>query len=543
LCYETNSINKFNQQIQSTNSINKLWFGIFAISLLLGSCQQDPIPQPPPNSLEDARIMMAKLWYENWQQDKEIANVLGLETKAANKTKDTLLSSKVRGEPLWEMARVGVDEVVEVPLKLDQGMTFSNSKNPKEAELNASVTRLLILKDDQGFYYSVYMHIQADAEYLSACGYDLQKTAYKNVQPDFTGRVFYTSEEGGFINGWIYVNGHINGEIAKMRNIESRSAAQLKTKTVMACWSEYYDIYVRTCYYAINYCTEWAYVGELEVIMCGTSGGDGGTGGGGGSQPIPTYTVSLSVNPSGGGFVDGAGSYTSGASVTISAAPYSGYKFVNWTGSETVSTASYYFLISYNRNYIANFRPCYATNKANPLPNMALAPPPGSAVLAATYGKTRKNGTKDHNGIDLFGAVGTPIYAQFDGTISDTPITGQPNKINDDYPSSYSGDKNDAGNRIYVSSTIGGKNVKNGYMHLQAGTPLGTNPRTGQAWALNDNIYAGEIIGYIGITGNADPAMPHLHLQTYVNGTLANPDTYLNATISTTTTAITTPCD
>ena len=231
--------------------------------------------------------MTAKYWYENWQQDKEIANLLGLDTKAASKTKDTLLSSKVSGEPLWALARVGVDEVVEVPLKLDQGMTFSNSKTPKEAELNASVTRLLILKDDQGFYYQVYMHIHADAEYLSTCGYNLQKTAYKKVQPGFTGRVFYTSEEGGFINGWIYVNGHINGEIAKMRNIENKFVEQPKTRTVAACWAEYYDIYTRTCYYAVNYCTEWVYAGELEVIMCGTSGGDGGTGGGGGTPPNP----------------------------------------------------------------------------------------------------------------------------------------------------------------------------------------------------------------------------------------------------------------
>ena len=306
--------------------------------------------------LKDARIMTAKLWYENWQQDKEIANLLGLETKSASKTKDTLLSSKVRGEPLWEMARVGADEVVEVPLKLSQGMTFSNSKNPKEAELNASVTRLLILKDDQGFYYSVYMHIQADADYLSACGYDLQKTAYKNVQPGFTGRVFYISEEGGFINGWIYVNGHINGEITQMRNIENKLAEQPKTKAVAACWYEYYAEYVRDCIYAINYCGPWVLVYEYEATICTGGGGGGGT-----NPPGTQYTVSVNASPFVGGTVSPSKSYSFGALAVITATPAAGYTFVNWTGSVTSTSPTYTFTVTGNASFTANFRddsPC-----------------------------------------------------------------------------------------------------------------------------------------------------------------------------------------
>lgn len=79
-------------------------------------------------------------------------------------------------------------------------------------------------------------------------------------------------------------------------------------------------------------------------------------------------------------------------------------------------------------------------------------------------------------------------------------------------------------------------------MHLQAGTPFGTNPRTGQPWKAGDIINAGEVIGYIGVTGNANPNVPHLHLRTLVNGIEVNPASYLNATVSTTTSKITTPC-
>jgi len=270
-------------------------------------------------------------------------------------------------------------------------------------------------------------------------------------------------------------------------------------------------------------------------------------GGGGTNPPTPSYTVSLSANPIASGNFSGAGYFQSGTTVDISAYANFGYKFVNWTGGISASTSTYSFLLFENKNITANFRPCYTTNKANPLPYMALAPPTGSQPIAATFGNTRTNtdGTaKKHDGIDLSGAVGTPIYAQFDGIIVGTPVTEQPNRItnpaNKNYPNGYSGDKNNAGNRVYINATVNGSTVSFGYWHLQAGTPLATNPRTGQPWAAGNPIYVGEVIGYIGITGNADPNVPHLHL---TNGANTNPTTYLNATVSTATTTITTPCD
>ena len=265
-------------------------------------------------------------------------------------------------------------------------------------------------------------------------------------------------------------------------------------------------------------------------------------GGGGTNPPTPSYTVSLSANPIASGNFSGAGYFQSGTTVDISAYANFGYKFVNWTGGISASTSTYSFLLFENKSITANFRPCFDTNKGNPLPSMALAPPVGSQPIAATWGNTRTNKdgtTKNHNGIDLAGAVGTPIYAQFSGTIGNV-VSGQPNRVNGNYPSGYSGDDNDAGNRVYIDATVNGSTVSFGYWHLQAGTPLATNPRTGQPWATGNTIYAGEVIGYIGITGNANSNVPHLHL---TNGANANPTTYLNATVSTATTTITTPCD
>lgn len=70
------------------------------------------------------------------------------------------------------------------------------------------------------------------------------------------------------------------------------------------------------------------------------------------------YTVSVSANPTAAGTVTGGGSFISGKSVTVSAAPNTGYEFVNWTEKGLVisSTAAYTFILSSNRTLVANFK-------------------------------------------------------------------------------------------------------------------------------------------------------------------------------------------
>jgi len=69
------------------------------------------------------------------------------------------------------------------------------------------------------------------------------------------------------------------------------------------------------------------------------------------------FLVVLSSNPLLGGNTNGAGSYNSGASVTITAIPNSGYTFTNWTEGVNIisSNANYTFTINENRNFVANF--------------------------------------------------------------------------------------------------------------------------------------------------------------------------------------------
>ena len=71
----------------------------------------------------------------------------------------------------------------------------------------------------------------------------------------------------------------------------------------------------------------------------------------------PTYTVSVSANPTNGGTVTGGGTYTEGVSCTVTATASNGYTFSNWTenGEVISSNASYTFTVNENHNLVANF--------------------------------------------------------------------------------------------------------------------------------------------------------------------------------------------
>jgi murein DD-endopeptidase MepM/ murein hydrolase activator NlpD len=119
-------------------------------------------------------------------------------------------------------------------------------------------------------------------------------------------------------------------------------------------------------------------------------------------------------------------------------------------------------------------------------------PAPGTS-FGDSFGAPRSGG-RSHAGVDMMGPYGGPIYAALPGSVS--------------FSSSSLG-----GNQAYVHSAGGTYTF---YAHLQ-----GYN-------GSSRSVSAGELIGFIGDTGNAT-GTPHLHFEYHPNGSLVNPTPFVSA--------------
>ena len=95
-----------------------------------------------------------------------------------------------------------------------------------------------------------------------------------------------------------------------------------------------------------------------------------------------SYTISASANPSSGGSVSGAGTYSHGDNCTLVASPNSDYNFVRWTknGSQVSTNATYSFTVTANASYVAVFSKKTYTISASASPSEG-----GSVSGAGTY--------------------------------------------------------------------------------------------------------------------------------------------------------------
>jgi murein DD-endopeptidase MepM/ murein hydrolase activator NlpD len=104
-----------------------------------------------------------------------------------------------------------------------------------------------------------------------------------------------------------------------------------------------------------------------------------------------------------------------------------------------------------------------------------------------------------HLGTDLAAPAGTAVVAMFDGVVTTL-----------DTVDAYDGDHDLAG--ISVSYTDGRTRVLAAHLdHVAFGLEQGRPVR------------AGEVIGYVGATGNAQGGAPHLHLGWFVEDVAVNP--------------------
>lgn len=114
-------------------------------------------------------------------------------------------------------------------------------------------------------------------------------------------------------------------------------------------------------------------------------------------------------------------------------------------------------------------------------------PVAGPVSFIDTWGAARSGG-RAHQGVDMMAAAGTPVAAIFDGTISQMR------------------NSNLGGLTIWLRSSAGDTYY---YAHLD-----------GYASGISEgsSVSAGAIVGYVGSTGNASPAYPHLHFENHPGG-------------------------
>lgn len=74
-------------------------------------------------------------------------------------------------------------------------------------------------------------------------------------------------------------------------------------------------------------------------------------------EPTPSYTLSVSVNPSGAGWVSpSTGEYDSGAQVTLTASSATGYTFDYWSGGASSTSPTLVITMYSDKSIIANFK-------------------------------------------------------------------------------------------------------------------------------------------------------------------------------------------
>jgi murein DD-endopeptidase MepM/ murein hydrolase activator NlpD len=113
--------------------------------------------------------------------------------------------------------------------------------------------------------------------------------------------------------------------------------------------------------------------------------------------------------------------------------------------------------------------------------------------LANSWGNARDGGKRKHKGIDIFAPKGTAIVAVADGIIS------------------YLGEQPKGGNCLWLTTESGASFY---YAHLDR-------------WAAGlyegMEVRSGELLGYVGNTGNAKYTPSHLHFGVNENDVMVNP--------------------
>jgi murein DD-endopeptidase MepM/ murein hydrolase activator NlpD len=142
--------------------------------------------------------------------------------------------------------------------------------------------------------------------------------------------------------------------------------------------------------------------------------------------------------------------------------------------------------------------PAPAATDALVIPVEGVAP----GQLTDTFADARAGGGRLHEALDIMAPAGSPVVSAAPGTVEKMFLSDA------------------GGNTIYVRSPD--RRTIYYYAHLQAYQP---------GLAEGQQVSAGQLLGTVGSSGNADPAAPHLHfaiMQTTTEAAWWDPATAIN---------------
>jgi murein DD-endopeptidase MepM/ murein hydrolase activator NlpD len=131
-------------------------------------------------------------------------------------------------------------------------------------------------------------------------------------------------------------------------------------------------------------------------------------------------------------------------------------------------------------------------------PTLALPVRGGTRGSIQSYFRApRDGGAREHHGVDIFAARGTPVLAAADGIVTSV------------------GTNTLGGNVVWVARPLRRESLY--YAHLDT-----------QSATTGDHVKAGDVLGTVGATGNAAGGPPHLHFGIYTRGGPVDPLPYLD---------------
>lgn len=141
---------------------------------------------------------------------------------------------------------------------------------------------------------------------------------------------------------------------------------------------------------------------------------------------------------------------------------------------------------------------CFSQNvfAKSGMPTMEM-PVDGEVHLLSELGEPRSGGRK-HQGIDIGAKMGTPVVAAWSGIVTKTGKGGK------------------GGWAVHIEHA---KGFNTYYAHLKSRPVV----------SVGEEVEQGQIVGYVGMSGNAKGTTPHLHFEVHNGTKLVNPLSYLSS--------------